>query len=125
MQSININLTLGKSLNGLVYYAPPFPSIGKWIALPQSTDVALAIPGEVNGAIFSFSAGATVAIAIGPVGQTISAPSSSFTQTYARINAPSAQIQQYDDNNIQQYLHFFSPNPSDWVQVGFYVGEPT
>lgn len=124
MQSININLTLAKAQNGITYYAPPFPSLGEWITLPTTTDVALAIPGGINGAIFSFSGGATVYISLGPIGQTISAPSSSFTKTVARINPSTAQVQQFDDSNVQQYLHFFSPNPSDIVQVGFYMGEP-
>lgn len=123
MISISNNLILLKSQNGLTFYGFAFPENGGWVALTQNTDLAIQIPRNVNCAIFSYSAGATVAVAPGTLSQTLSAPSGSFTQSFVRINPPACGVDTFDGSGAQLYLHCFSPNESDWLQVGFYLGE--
>lgn len=124
MISINTKLIVAKSYNGVAVYGYPFASQGGEIALPQSTDVPIPIPIGFNNAVFSYSAGATIKVSIGTISQTISAPTSTFTQAYSRINPPDAIVDWKDDFGNALYLHLFSPNPGDWIQIGFYIAEP-
>jgi hypothetical protein len=124
MISINTKLIIAKSYNGVAVYGYPFASQGGEIALPATTDVAIPIPAGYNNAVFSYSAGATVKVSIGTISQTISAPTGAFTQAYSRINPPDAIVDAKDDFGNALYLHLFSPNASDWVQIGFYQAEP-
>lgn len=124
MQSVSTKLTMAKCQNGITFYATPWFPVSKEIALTQNTDVALLIPSGINSAIFYYSAGATVKISQGLIGDTLSAPTGSFTTTLAKINPPSAILDAKDSRGNQLYLHFFSQNPNDWVIVGFsnYLG---
>jgi hypothetical protein len=124
MQSVSDKLTIAKSQNGITFYGTPWFPHSQEIALTQNTDVAIAIPEEFNAAILYYSAGATVKVSQGLVGDTLSAPSSSFTQTLAKINPPTVMLDTKDNQGNALYLHFFSPNPSDWVIIGFcnYLG---
>jgi len=54
------------------------------------------------------------------IGVPLTAPTSSFTLTSAKINPPSLIVDATDSNGNKLYLYFLSPNPSDWVIVGFY-----
>ena len=119
MQSTSTKLTLAKSQNGLTFYAVPWFPGGQEITLTQDTDAAIAIPDGINAAIMYYSAGATVKVSQGLVGDTLAAPTASFTASAAKINPPSIILDAKDFDGNQLYLHLFSPNPSDWVIVGF------
>lgn len=119
MQSVSEKLTLAKSVNGITFYAVPWFPGGQWIALPGNTDKAIAIPSGINAAIMYYSAGSTVAVSQGLVGDALSAPTSSFTSTTAKINPPTLILDSKDAEGNQLYLHLFSPNSTDWVVVGF------
>ncbi len=130
MQSVSTNLTLAKSQNGLTFYAVPWTSSVK-VALTQNTDTAVAIPSGMNAAIVYYSAGSTVMVSQGLVGAALTAPTSSFTATTAKINPPSLILDSVDSDGTALYIHCFSPNSSDWVIIGFYnylgyfdVGQP-
>lgn len=119
MQSVSTKLTIAKSQNGITFYAVPWFPEGQEIALTQNTDAAIAIPDGINAAIMYYSAGATVKVSQGLVGDTLSAPTGSFTASSAKINPPTLILDSKDFDGNQLYLHFFSPNPSDWVIIGF------
>ena len=119
MQSVSTKLTLAKSQNGITFYAVPWFPAGQEIALTQDTDAAIAIPDGINAAILYYSAGATVKVSQGLVGDTLSAPTSSFTASSAKINPPAIILDPKDANGNQLYLHLYTPNASDWVIIGF------
>ncbi len=120
MQSVSLNLTLAKSQNGLTFYATPFSPSTYWVALPDSTDIAIAIPLGVDSAIVYYSAGATVAISQGLVGDTLSAPTATPALELVKINPPTLMVSPLDDDGNSLYLHLFSPNSGDWAAVAFF-----
>lgn len=124
MQSVSSQLTIAKSQNGITFYAVPWFPTGQEITLTQNTDSPIAIPDGINAAILYYSAGATVKVSQDLLGNTLSAPTSSFTTSSAKINPPSVILDAKDAQGNALYLHFFSPNPSDWVIIGFcnYLG---
>jgi hypothetical protein len=119
MQSVSTKLTIASTQNGIPFYAIPWFPTGQQIALTQDTDAKIAIPDGINAAILYYSAGATVKVSQGLTSATLSAPTNSFTTSSAKINPPAVILDSKDANGNQLYLHFFSPNPNDWVIVGF------
>lgn len=120
MHSVSTNLVITKAQNQIAVYGLPFSPQSYQIALTANTDAAVAIPSGLNVAIFSYSAGATVSVNQGLVGDVNTLPTGSFTQTTARINPPVCSVTPFDDEGNQLYLHLISPNPNDFVIVGFY-----
>jgi len=120
MQSLSTNLVVTKSQNSIAVYGIPFSPLSYSVALSANTDVAIPIPYGMDTAIFSYSAGATVVVLEGLVGATNAVPTGTPTQTTQRINPPVCAVDPVDSNGNPLYLHLISPNPNDWVMVGFY-----
>ena len=121
MQSLSTNLVVVKAQNQVPVWGIPFSPASYIVALPANTDKTIQIPFGLDTAIFHYSAGATVIVKQGLIGDTISAPTSTVTLTAARINPVAAAVSATDDENNTYYLHLFSPNPNDWVSVSFYL----
>lgn len=126
MQSISTNLVIVKSQNQIPVWGLPFSPLSYSVALTANTDKTIQIPSGMNTAIFHYSAGATVVVMEGLIGATNAAPTGTVTQTIQRINPPVCQVVPMDDSGNDFYLHLLSPNPNDWLIVGFYFnGEIT
>jgi hypothetical protein len=120
MQSVSTTLTIANSQNGVPFYAVPWTPSSQKIALTQDTSTALAIPQGMNAAILYYSAGSTVMVKQDVIGVPLTAPTGSFTATTAKINPPSLILDATNSNGDKLYLYFLSPNPNDWLIVGFY-----
>lgn len=120
MQSLSTDLVVSKAQNQVPVWGIPFSPASYIVALAQNTDTTIQIPFGLDVAIFHYSAGSTVIVKQGLIGDTISAPNSTPALTSARINPMTAAVSATDDSGATYYLHLFSPNTNDWVSVSFY-----
>lgn len=120
MHSLSTNLVVTRAQNQIAVYGIPFSPLSYQVALTANTDESIAIPAGMNVAIFSYSAGATISVSQGLVGDANILPTGSVTQTSARINPPVCAVTPFADDGTQLYLHLISPNSNDLVIVGFY-----